>query len=497
MTISKAEKKRKVELRAKELKLRLIEVYTAANKHKEDNLLEFFDTPPNPGPNPKQQQLIEAFLDSSYKTLGMSGGNRLGKTTILTILGLSCLFGKFLWNNQSITHLFPHKKPRKIRYVGQNWQDHIKAVVVPEIEKWWPKSRPVHKHGNGVITDTYWRDEKTGSSIEIMSNNQKTKEHEGWSGDLILYDEPCHRDIYVANARGLVDRKGREIFAATLLSDPWIDREIVKKVDASGKPAKDVFWIHGTSYDNVGYGITKEGVEEFSNKLSDSERSARIEGIPEYMSGLVYPDFDRRQHIVGSFEVPLNWMVDIGIDIHPREKQAVLFIATDPRNDRYCCNEIWDHGDGTWVAEQIIKKINHNNYRVNKIIIDPLSKGDSNNDKTTFQKIYDILSLYGYNLEVASKDKDDGILEVKDHLVGPNKKPSIFFFDELVRTIYEMEGYLWDKDTNKPLDKDDHMCENLYRILLLDTKYEDPSDSFYKEYLVNDRTNTRNQHTGY
>lgn len=497
MTLPKAEIRRRAEERLKELKLRKIEIQKKMIKYREDNRLEFFDTPPNPGPNPKQQQLIEAFLDRSYKTLGMSGGNRLGKTTILTILGLSCLFGKLLWNNQSIAHLFPHKKARKIRYVGQNWQDHIKAVVIPEIEKWWPKNRPVQRHGNGVITDTYWKDTNTGSSIEIMSNNQKTKEHEGWEGDLILYDEPCHREIYVANARGLVDRQGREIFAATLLSDPWIDREIVKKVDANGKPAKDVYWIHGTSYDNVGYGITKEGVDEFSAKLTDEERRARIEGIPEYMSGLVYADFNRRLHCVDRFEVPLDWMVDIGIDIHPREKQAVLFVATDPRNDRYVCDEIWDHGDGTWVAEQIIKRITRNNYRVNQIIIDPLSKGDSNNDRTVFQKIFEVLSRYGYDLGTAVKDKDAGILDVKNHLMGPNKRPSMFFFNDLVRTIYEMEGYMWDKNTNKPLDKDDHMCENLYRIVLLNTRYEDPSNGFYEEYLVDDGVDNRNSHTGY
>ena len=83
------------------------------------------------------------------------------------------MFGKFLWNKQSLLHLFPHNKPRKVRYVGQGWNDHIKAVVVPEIEKWWPSARKVTRRGNGVITDTFWKDMKTGSTMEIMSNNQQ------------------------------------------------------------------------------------------------------------------------------------------------------------------------------------------------------------------------------------------------------------------------------------------------------------------------------------
>ena len=74
-----------------------------------------------------------------------------------------------------------------------------------------------------------------------MSNTQAPEVHRGWEGDLILYDEPCKRDIYTSNARGLVDRRGKEVFAATLLNEAWIDREIVKKITEDGKSDKSVF----------------------------------------------------------------------------------------------------------------------------------------------------------------------------------------------------------------------------------------------------------------
>ena len=488
-------KEEKIE-RLKQLKARKIELVRKMVDYRANNLLEFFDHAPNPGPNPKQAQVLEAFLDHSFKTFGMSGGNRLGKTTLLTILGLSVLFGKYLWNNETLLHLFPHKKARKVRYVGQGWHDHIKAVVIPELEKWWPKARPVERHGNGIITDTFWKDIQTGGTIEVMSNNQRQKEHEGWSGDLILYDEPPRREIYIANARGLVDRQGREVFAATLLEEPWIDREIVKKVTEEGKPDKSVFWVQGTSYDNVGYGITKEGIDEFANKMTEGEKQARLLGIPQYMQGLVYPQFNRKIHVFEWFQIPLRWIVDIAIDIHPRERQAVLFVATDERNDRYICDEIWDYGDGTQIGEAIVRKINNNSYRVNRIVIDPLAKGDSNNPETTYQKIFAVLARYGLSLEIASKDKDAGILEVKKHLKGPNNQPSIFLLDNCVRTLYEIEGYMWDKETQKAMDKDDHMMENLYRLLLLDTRYLSPEEEYWpqQQQAVNDN---RNAVTGY
>jgi hypothetical protein len=32
---------------------------------------------------------------------------------------------------------------------------------------------------------------------------------------------------------------------------------------------------------------------------------------------------------------------------------------------------------------------------------------------------------------------------------------------------------MYDKDTQEPMDKDDHMMENLYRLMLLNTKWRD------------------------
>jgi hypothetical protein len=471
-----------------------------AEAYERENMLEFITTAPRPGFNPKQYPIVEAFLDPFYKTFGMSGGNRLGKTFLLTCLGLSVVFGKYLWDGTNLLHLFPHNKARKVRYVGQGWHDHVLAVVIPQIEALWPKNRKFETHGNGVITGTFWKDVKTGSTIEIMSNNQRSKEHEGWEGDLILYDEPCRREIYVANARGLVDRNGREVFACTLLDEPWIDRDIIKRLGANGKADRRVFWIEGNTYDNVGYGITKEGADEYSDKLDDEERQSRIDGVPSYKSGLIYGQWKRNIHLKERFEVPLDWIVDIAIDTHPRENQAVLFVATGPDQRRYVIDEIWENGDGTWVGEQVIRRINSNSYRVGKIICDPLAKGDQNNDNTTFDKIDKVLYRYGYVLHTATKDKSSGIKEVKLHLKGPNNEPSLFVFDDCLRFIYEVEGYMWEmkdgKPTGKPSDKDDHMMENLYRALLENTVWF-PMEEEEEDDDRRAISSTRNRWTGY
>jgi len=424
-----------------------------------------------------------------------AGGMVHHNTVLGTLLAFSTLFGKYMWDGRSLLHLFNHNQPRKVRYVGQDWEKHIKAVLMPELEKWWPKNRQVKKKKNNNGVDANWIDIETGSTLEIMSNKQESDLHEGWSGDLIIYDEPPKRNIRVANARGLVDRLGREFFGMTLLKEAWIDREVLKATDDAGKPDMKVFNVHGESYDNVGYGITKEGLNRFASKLTEEERESRLKGIPSYMAGLVYPGFSRKMHLRERFKIPLDWMIDIAIDVHPRERQAVLFIATSPRNERYLVEEIWGHGDGTWIGENIARAVNFHSYRVNRIIVDPLAKGDKNNDDSVYEKIAKVLMSRGYVLETASKDKTHGILEIKNHLIGPNNQPSMFFFNDLVRTIFEIEGYMWDKDTQKPMDKDDHMMENLYRLLLLDTQYED--EDAFDEYNYPDTYSGRDAITGY
>ena len=438
-------------------------------EYKKINLLEFFDRP-----NPMQAKLLEAWDNPMYKVFTFTGGNRTGKTTIGAILALCTVMERYPWVLSKV-YRKPHSKPMKVRYVGQDWEKQIKTVIIPELKKWMPGSEKFHMKKNNIGVEAYWTCERTGGVIEVISNLQSSDTHEGWQGDLIVYDEPPKRDIRVANARGLVDRMGRELFCMTLLKEAWVDREVIKGTLEDGTPDKTIFNIQGTSYDNVGFGITKEGLEQFKKTLTPEEIEARINGKPSYMTGLVYGAFKRETCMIDEFEVPLDWPIDIAIDVHPREKQAILFCATAPNGYRYIVDEVWENGDGKWVGEQIIRMIQKRCYKVNRIIIDPLSKADGNNESTVFEKVQKVLYHYGYFLETASKDKTSGILLVKEHFKGANNMTSLFIFNRCVRFFFEVEGYMYDKDTQKPVDKDDHMMENLYRLLLLNTVYSDPN----------------------
>lgn len=235
-----------------------------------------------------------------------------------------------------------------------------------------------------------------------------------------------------------------------------------------------IFNISGDIFSNVGYGITKEGVEQFAKVLSEDERQARLYGKPAYMSSLVFPKFDRHQHIKDRFKIPLDALVDIQIDFHPSKKWAVVFVATLRNGFKYVCDEIWDKGNHKFMAEEILRKIRERDYaRVNTIEIDPLAKGGEDNDIDVFSIMSTVFASRGYPLGTASKDKAVGISIVNSLLWTENEMPGLFFFKDCVKTIEQVENLMFDPESAdlKPEKKDDDFTECLYRAALKDTQW--------------------------
>lgn len=502
--------------RKKQEKLRLLR---ENEKYRRDNKIEFFRPPPEGYipptvteeirklkdlyQNPKQIALFKAFRNPEYKKFTYTGANRTGKTTSLVCLGFSTMFGYYPWDE--FQEPLPIQVPAKILMVGQIWGENIKKVLQPKMEDWWPKNRVVETSRKDGVKN-WWRDKKTGSTLDVLSNQQDRNAFESADWDFILWDEPPEYDNWLAATRGLIDRGGREFFANTLIEEQvWFYREILKRRKKDGTPDRKIFNIHATMRDNVGYGLALEDVEEYEDRLPENQRQARIYGIPAFLAGLIFPTFKRDIHLKSRFRagVPIDWLIDIAIDVHPKEPQAVLFVATSPKGYKYVVEEIYENGGGKWLGQEIIKSIKRNCYRVNKIIIDPAAKGDENAPEgSTYDQIERVLAQYdgpefpqGYALDLGSKDLKSGILLVKDWLITENEEPGLFFFDDLVRTVWELEGWMWNPKTGKPVDKDDHMCENLRRLLQLETVWYPPDDE--DEDSVEESDKGRSSVTGY
>jgi hypothetical protein len=165
--------------------------------------------------------------------------------------------------------------------------------------------------------------------------------------------------------------------------------------------------------------------------------------------------------------------VDISIDFHPSKPWAVVFLATAKNNFKYVCKEIWQHGNPKAIAEDIIRIVRAGDYRIGRVTIDPLSRSGEDNDNDVFRIVADTLGSRNISLEVASKDKDNGIALLNNLLWTENSMPGLFFFRDCPKTITQVEDLMYDPESLKStaMKVDDDFTECLYRLALLDTQW--------------------------
>lgn len=448
--------------------------------------------------NPIQKKYFGALKDPRKNKFCLVGANRISKTFSSTgCTAPTVLRGHFPWEDVEVVGNWMWEArgwepPIKIRIVGQDWEKHVKSVLISTIKELWPASWNLEVRKNNVGVEAYYKDAYSGSTIEIMSNKSEADLFEGWSGHCVIYDEPPKQDVRIACARGLIDFNGIEVFAMTLLKEPWVETEIIDAVNEDGTPDQSVFSVVGEIGCNVGFGITQKGVDNFAKTLTEEQKLIRLKGISAYKSGLIL-DIDKNEHRIPRFDIPSNWMVDVAIDIGVAKPHDILYMATATDNRKYLFLEENLKGDGEAIGDSIIKKVNRYNLRVNRVICDPLAKADQNNENSTWEKIERSLGRHDMFLEAGSKDKDDGIIAMNNLFKTVNNMAALFIFQDLPITCRQLYGWTYDKE-GKPSKRDDDMCENAYRLMLLGTEYEEPYVEEYETYRPN---NGKDMITGY
>ena len=436
-------------------------------KYIEENKIHFFKPI-----EPYQTKILE-YLHAGKKTITLQGANQIGKTVLGSVIVGSFCLGIQPWDKKET--IFGRRSVRG-RILCSDWEKHAATVIVPELQTWIPKGQ-YHTSKNNVGVEYFW-EFKGGSSLELITNKQDTRDHEGWKGDFIWADEPPERDKYVANKRGLIASNGIFILTMTAVKESWILDEIVLNRDPSFASVTEIP-IRANPY------LTEEGIHSFEVSLSKSEIIARIQGGWLNLEGRVWPSFNPDIHIIDPFDIPTDWPVVPLIDHHPSHPNAISYYAVDPFDRIYVIDETWGHMSAEQECDDIIRHQTRNAWRIKDVFIDPLSKGDTAYIKNmgldiqdTFSKLKERLWRHGIDLHVATKDKSSGIRNVEQMLEGPNKTPTLFFFRSLDKI--EKEGHIWEiqrwtyDDNNKPRDENDHFMENLYRMTLTGVKYSKP-----------------------
>lgn len=184
---------------------------------------------------------------------------------------------------------------------------------------------------------------------------------------------------------------------------------------------------------------------------------------------------------------PENYTIRLAIDPHPQVPHAVLFAATSPEGIVYFFAEIFRKLSAQQLCEAI-HEITAGRY-VHINLCDPAAYIPSNIDQSVMA---DVLIEGGVFVEKASKDLSRGIITTQtalnETLTSPLgvKSRKILFGEHLQETRWEFDHYTWNPARpNKPIDKHDHMMENLYRLVLEGLDYVKPDSDAEYMYISN------------
>lgn len=446
-------------------------------------------------------------------------GNRFGKSTLGSAEDCAWALGYRPW--------YPEGDER--RYIGipqhstvgliivADW-DKAKEIFTNPVEgqgkgklfKFLPKDSIVRAPTNqaGVIDEIHVKCKWGGVSVikldtvKSFKSNPMGQESSDW--DWIHVDEPCPKEMWIANSRGLIDREGSAWFTCTPINEAWINdmflprKALRKEVTGAIEMDENSWMITGSSYDNPH--LSRVALALFEKDLTEEEKQCRIRGIPLALAGLVYKEFTDDVHTLKTLpkgwdswtRPPEGYTFRVYVDPHPQTPHAVLFTATSPYGPVFVWHEIFR----ACLIVDLCDMINSVmlGYHIESILCDPSAFIESPIDD---KSMADVFVENGLMVEKAPKDLQRGILETQAFLGARIRTPlgtvvpKVYFAPHLSETLWEFDHYEWDaKKKNKPVDKHDHMMENLYRMVITDHSYITPTTYNAADYAGSGKLST-------
>lgn len=495
---------------------------------REENGLNFYL------PHPKQDLFHRA---GEIKRRYARTGNRFGKSDMGAAEDCAFALGYRPWypeGDPARTAGIPRHSTKGV-IVCQDWDKAQEVFTNTEegaargkLFRFLPKDSIVNikrgRSGGGIAEVTIKSIHGGHSKIHIETvrsfvQNPLGMESSDW--DWIHVDEPCPRKMWIALARGLVDRDGSAWFTCTPLTEPWINDYFIPRDrtrDTFDKPEIfkekveytdvieevvdgelvqeevtieeyiDMWVVMGQSSDNP-YN-SKRGLARYIAELNPEEIECRTKGIPLALSGLVYKDFDLNLHVYGKghqLECPHGWKDEVTppkdytirtfIDPHPKIPHAVLHFATSPTGQTFIFREMFRPGLISDITEHVKAQVE--GYFVRDFLIDPLAYITN---PITGTCMADEFYNAGIPVAKAVKDLAYGILktQAKFRERDEHGNATIFVHRSCSRFLYEIDRYVWNEKGEKPVDEDDHMMENLYRAVLSGLTFVENTENNYK-----------------
>lgn len=240
-------------------------------------------------------------------------------------------------------------------------------------------------------------------------------------------------------------------------------------------------------------GILKHSdIQRMLAEYDEDELQPRAFGKFQHLSGLVFKSWDRKIHVIEPFQIKdKEFLMYMALDTHPRNPDAVSYIAVNQKGIKIIVDEIYFAGK----TSALVAKINAKDslYRMSdQRLLEPAAyiKDHHKEDDEEESLADEFYNKYALDFTKASKVRARSDRRIKDALafekVGKEmiSAPELYVFDTCTRTIYEFEHYQYDEwkgrtaeekaPKEKPKDKDDHMIENIGRIMITEPVWTPP-----------------------
>lgn len=441
------------------------------------------------------EQFINAVGCGDNFIILYSAANGVGKTATGSNV-LAHLFwntGENPYFNDGVFKNFPYKKKGRIISDPTN----VTKNILPGLKDWFPEGRYKTHKGNKTF-ESIWETD-TGWEFDVMTYEQDPREFEGVTLGWAWFDEPPPEAIFKATVSrmrqgGIIIITATPLAGSAYLYDAFAKGNFKVQVTSEENGAtteyeRKVAYIEAgiesaCKTHGVRGHLEHEHIMNMIAEYSEEEKQARIYGKFQHLVGLVFKRWNRNIHTVRPFNInDRDYVVWEMLDPHPRTKDAVLWVAIDKKGRKFVVDELFvKPEDGTPdLAAQIKRKASQ--YRVVKRICDPsafIVNQHDHDGKSLAERLKD----HGLSYEPATKSRAMSDQRIMDALVYRKlegtgemiQAPEVYIFNSCSVLIWEMEHYRWQElkgrsaetkeAPNRPVDKDDHMIENLGRCLI-------------------------------
>lgn len=440
------------------------------------------------------EEFIDAVACGENFIILYSAANGVGKTATGSNI-LAHLFwntGENEYFNDGIFKEFPFKKKGRIISDPTN----LTKNIIPELKFWFPEGRYTTSKGNKTF-ESYWETD-TGWEFDMMTYEQDPREFEGVTLGWAWFDEPPPEAIFKATVSRM--RKGGIIIitATPLAGSAYLYDAFAKgnyKVEVTAEEGGvAIQYERKVAYIEAGiesacktHGVRghleHEHIMNIISEYSEEEKQARIYGKFQHLVGLVFKRWNRKIHVVKPFALnPADYVVWHALDPHPRTKDAGLWVAIDRKGRKFVVDELWVKPENGTKELAYLLQNKHSQYRVVKQIIDPSASIVNQHDQDG-KSLTDRLNDLGCAYEDATKERTLSNQRIMDAMTYQRlddgefiQAPELYVFENCQQLIWEIEHWRWQElkgrsaenrnAPNAPIDKDDHLIEDLGRILI-------------------------------